>query len=147
MGRISVYEDNYPVTGAKRYFSGGSGLSSTLHDYFIFCQALLNKGEYNGVRILQDSTVSLMCTDHLGALRWSDFSSFGYGLRIGREKNPDGKPGRVIDLGWGGAFTTWFSINPSDRVIEIFMTQVIFNPFADNLNNSFDRAVRSSYRK
>lgn len=147
IGKFRVYEGDTPVSGARKYFSGGSGLSSTMHDYFIFCQTLLNKGQYNGVQILQDSTVSLMCTDHLGALRWSDVSSFGYGLRIGWEKNPDGKPGRVIDLGWGGAFTTWFSINPSDRVIAIFMTQVLFNPFSDDLNNSFDRVVRSSYRK
>ena len=147
LDRLGIPGGNYPVTGSKCYFSGGSGMSSTLQDYFIFCQAILDGGQYNGVRILQDSTVSLMCSDHLGKIRWSDTTSFGYGLRIGWEKNPDGKPGRVIDLGWGGAFTTWFTINPSDRVIEIFMTQVFFSPFGNDIDNKFDRAVKSAYRK
>jgi CubicO group peptidase (beta-lactamase class C family) len=144
MDKVGVYDGNFPVKGAKKYFSGGSGLTCTMQDYFVFCQMLMNKGEYNGVRILQDNTVTLMCSDQLGALRWSDIATFGYGLRINYDRNPDGKPGKIIDLGWGGAFSTWFSINPADKVIEIIMTQVLNNPFGDPIKDAFDKAVKSA---
>jgi CubicO group peptidase (beta-lactamase class C family) len=147
IGKKGFFDGDYPVKGAKTYFSGGSGLSSTPQDYFIFCQSLMNGGVYNGVRILQDSTVALMGTDHLGSLRWAENSTFGYGLRINRTKNPDGTPGPIFDLGWGGAFSTWFTINPTDKVIEIVMTQVLFNPFEGELSNNFDKAVKSAMKK
>lgn len=142
---MGIFDGNYPVKGAKKYFSGGSGLSSTLHDYFVFCQAILNGGEYNGVRILQEETVTLMTSDHLGDLRWTSNSTFGYGWRINSEKNAVGAVGPVFDLGWGGAFSTWFTINPTDRVVEILATQVLFNPFGDEFNHAFDVAVKKSY--
>jgi len=142
--RLGPYTSDFPVAGAKKYFSGGSGITCTMQDYFIFCQALLNKGTYNGVRILSDTTVALMFTDHLGALRWNEFASFGYGFRIVREKRADGRPGRVIDLGWAGAFSTWFSINPAENEIAIFMTQVLNNPYSDIFNYRFDKIVRSA---
>src|SRR4030095_1888072 len=42
---------NYPLNRTD-YFSGGGGLVSTLYDYAVFLQMLLNGGEYNGVRLL-----------------------------------------------------------------------------------------------
>jgi CubicO group peptidase (beta-lactamase class C family) len=86
----------------------------------------------------------MMTSDQLGSLRWSETSSFGYGFRINRVKNPDGTPGPVIDLGWGGVFSTWFSINPGDRIVEIIGTQVFSNPFESELNSAFDKAVKSA---
>ena len=41
------------------------GLVSTATDYMIFAQMLLNKGEYNGVRLLGSKTVDLMTTNHI----------------------------------------------------------------------------------
>ena len=141
---MGIFTGDYPVRGARKYFSGGSGLTSTLKDYFVFCQAVLNGGEYNGVRILKDSTVALMVSDHLGDLRWASNSTFGYGLRINSERNAVGAIGPVFDLGWGGAFSTWFTINPAENVIEILATQVLFNPFGDEFNHEFDLAVKRS---
>ena len=46
---------NYPDMKGT-YYSGGGGLSSTAYDYSIFMQMLLNKGEYNGKRILSLAT-------------------------------------------------------------------------------------------
>jgi CubicO group peptidase (beta-lactamase class C family) len=147
IGNMGRFNGNYPVEGAKSYYSGGSGMSSTPKDYFIFCQTLMNGGIYNNVRILHDSTVALMNTDNLGSLRWSETSTFGYGFRINRVKNADGTQGPIFDLGWGGAFSTWFTINPTDKVIEVIMTQVLFNPFESLLNNGFDKAVKSAMKK
>ena len=39
------YDQDYPVKGAKTYFAGGAGLSSTAKDYATFLQMYLNKGE------------------------------------------------------------------------------------------------------
>lgn len=142
--KTGVFDGDYPVKGAKKYYSGGSGLSSTLHDYFVFCQAILNGGEYNGVRILQDSTVTLMTSDHLGDLRWAINSTFGYGWRINREKDAVGGLGDTFDLGWGGAFSTWFTINPKDKVIEIIATQVLFNPFESEFTYGSDNLIKRS---
>ena len=43
--------------------SGGGGLVSTTSDYGRFSQMILNKGEYNGVRLLGRKTVELMLTN------------------------------------------------------------------------------------
>ncbi len=52
---------NYPLLKGT-YFSGGAGLSSTVKDYAIFLQMLLNNGEYNGKRLLSRRTVE---SDHV----------------------------------------------------------------------------------
>ena len=44
----------------RRWNSGGGGSVSTVDDYALFCQMMLNKGELNGVRILKPETVALM---------------------------------------------------------------------------------------
>ncbi len=50
-----VHDENaYAIGGV----SGHAGLFSTAHDVAIFCQMLLNGGEYNGVRILKSSTIA-----------------------------------------------------------------------------------------
>jgi CubicO group peptidase (beta-lactamase class C family) len=38
---------NYPAAKGT-YFSGGAGLSSTIKDYAVFLQMLLNGGQYDG---------------------------------------------------------------------------------------------------
>lgn len=56
--------------------SGGGGLVSTASDYLRFSQMLLNKGEFNGARILGRKTVELMTSNHLPGN--CDLSSMGY---------------------------------------------------------------------
>jgi CubicO group peptidase (beta-lactamase class C family) len=45
---ITFYNPDYPITGARKYFAGGAGLSSTSMDYATFLQMYLNGGELNG---------------------------------------------------------------------------------------------------
>ena len=47
---VTFYDPNYPKTGAKSFFSGGAGLSSTAEDYAKFLQMYINGGAYNGTR-------------------------------------------------------------------------------------------------
>jgi CubicO group peptidase (beta-lactamase class C family) len=58
---------NYPLQ-KHDYFSGGGGLSTTIYDYAVFLQMLLNGGEYNGVRLLARNTVRLMTMNQIGDL-------------------------------------------------------------------------------
>ena len=147
MKAVGMYDPEYPHKGAKRYYSGGSGMSSTLQDYFIFSQTLLNGGEYKGVRILQDSTVALMTSNQLGENRWSETETFGYGLMIRQEKEEGGKPGEVVYLGWSGAFNTWFYINPKEEVVGVIMSQVLGNPYGDELTNGFFNAIEQALQE
>ena len=59
---------NYPLLANGTYFSGGAGLSSTTKDYATFLQMLLNKGEYNGKRLLSSRTVELITSNQIGDL-------------------------------------------------------------------------------
>ena len=44
-----TFHRDFPKTAGGTYFSGGAGLSSTAYDYALFCQMLINGGEYNGI--------------------------------------------------------------------------------------------------
>jgi len=56
--------------------SGGGGLVSTASDYLRFSQMLLNKGAFDGERILGRKTVELMTSNHLP--RNCDLTDMGY---------------------------------------------------------------------
>ena len=66
--RLTFYDPDYPIKGAKRFFSGGAGLSSTAKDYATFLQMYLNDGELNGIRILSRTTVQSMMGNQIGDL-------------------------------------------------------------------------------
>jgi len=112
----------YPVAGAKTYFSGGAGLSSTATDYARFLQMLLNDGELDGVRLLGRKSVELMRT---GRVDWDGDQAPDFGL--GFNVNSDiGKRGELSSAGaysWGGAFDTTFWIDPSEQLIGVYMSQ------------------------
>lgn len=60
---VTFYDPDYPVKGARRFFSGGAGLCSTARDYATFLQMYLNGGELNGIRILSRTTLkTIMAT-------------------------------------------------------------------------------------
>mgnify|MGYP001184595114 CR=1 FL=1 len=97
------------------FFSGGGGLCSTLDDYAIFCEMLLNRGNYNGVEIIKANTVDEVFSNQLESLPKSGQFKFGLGFRI----FPQG------DYGWGGAAGTRFWVNPEKELTIIFMTQIM----------------------
>ena len=71
---------DYPLIKGT-FYGGGAGLSSTLMDYAIFLQMLLNGGEYGGQRLLSRTTVSLMTHNQIGDLMVRK-DKFGLGFRI-----------------------------------------------------------------
>ena len=56
---------NYPLLQST-YYSGGAGLSSTIYDYAVFLQMLVNGVEYNGKRLLSRTTVRMMTLNQSG---------------------------------------------------------------------------------
>ncbi len=116
------------------YFAGAGGLVSTAADYFRFQQMMLNRGESNGVRLLGPKTVELMTVNHIGDLPiWLTGPGYGFGLgySVVTDIGQTALPASVGTYSWGGAFCTYFWVDPREELIGIVMTQV--RPY-DHLN-------------
>ena len=61
----TFYDPDYPKTGAKTFFSGGAGLSSTAEDYAKFLQMYLNGGSYNGTQFLSSTTIETIMSNQV----------------------------------------------------------------------------------
>jgi CubicO group peptidase (beta-lactamase class C family) len=122
------------VKKAVTLFSGGGGMVSTLDDYSKFGQMLLNGGELDGVRVLQESTVKLIMSDQMPEAVEYDG---GYGLG-GYVNLEDGS------YGWSGAASTDFVANPTRNMVILSFTQYIpfmGVPFADQYKRMVWNAV------
>lgn len=131
---------NFPISGAKTYLSGGSGLVSNIDDYAKFLQMILNKGTYAGKTILKPETVDLMCSNQIGSLIVGKGNKFGLGFEIAAADTLENKakPGK---LSWGGVFNTMFWIDPERKSIAILMTQVYPAIHKTELYNKFETLV------
>lgn len=121
---VTFYDPDYPKTGAKTFFSGGAGLSSTAKDYATFLQMYLNGGELNGTRILSRTTIQTMMKNQIGDL-W-DGRDRDYGLAFGLLKEQGvalGGRGSEGTFDWGGYFNTQYFADPQEQVIGILMKQ------------------------
>lgn len=135
---LTVGSANYPVEGARSYFSGGAGLSSTVNDYARFLQMLLNGGELDGVRILSRKSVELM---HTPRIDWDNdgAADFGLGFRVISDIGKDGAVGSNGSYSWGGAFYTSYWIDPSENLVAVFMSQG--RPISSNVDEKFRALV------
>jgi len=121
---VTFYDTDYPIKGAKRFFSGGAGLSSTAKDYATFLQMYLNGGELNGTRILSRTTVQSIMGNQIGDL-WEG-SGRHYGLAFGvlNQNGQDmGGRGSKGTFDWGGYFNTQYFADPQEQIIGILMKQ------------------------
>jgi CubicO group peptidase (beta-lactamase class C family) len=142
-----------PQVGNTTYFGGVAGLSSTTSDYFRFAQMILNGGELDGVRLLSPTTVSLMVTNHTGDkniyIRGRD--AYGFGLGFSMLTDPDNSRETLTpgSFGWGGAWGTVFWIDPVERTVMVFLTQISsyrhFN-IRQDFPNLVMQAITESYR-
>jgi CubicO group peptidase (beta-lactamase class C family) len=134
-GVIPIEKSGDP--GGYAYYTkhpfGGHSLSSTAMDYYKFGQMLLNKGEFNGVRILGKETVELMTSNHLpkeipGIMT---LGGVGYGLGVSYVFNVanSGNLGSIGIFGWGGSATTEFKADPKEDMVYLFFTQYIPTDF------------------
>jgi CubicO group peptidase (beta-lactamase class C family) len=122
----------------QTFFSGGGGLVSTVADYARFCQMLLNRGQYNGARLIGRKTLELMTQNHLpegkdlAELASGSFSEtvndgvgFGLGFAVALDLAKRQGHGSVGEYYWGGAASTAFWVDPSEDLFVIFLTQIM----------------------
>lgn len=120
----TVYDPDYPIKGAKRFFSGGGGLSSTAADYAKFLQMYLNKGIYNDHRILSRTTVRSIMGNQIGDLWAGGPKYYGLAFSVLNSKGEDmGGQGSEGTFDWGGYFNTQYFADPQEEIIGILMKQ------------------------
>ena len=121
---VTFYDTDYPVKGAKSYFAGGAGLSSTVKDYATFLQMYLNGGEYNGVRILSRKTVESIMGNQTGELYGWPNEHYGLAFGVLTEKGRNkGGLGSEGTFQWGGYFNTSYFADPKENVIGLIFKQ------------------------
>src|SRR5690606_22498819 len=110
----------------RRSFAGGAGLVSTAHDYARFLEMIRNGGELDGVRILAPRTVKLLTTNQAGSLYYIDGLGWSLAFETIERFGASGM-GEVGSYGWGGAYGSWYRVDPDDGLVIIFMIQLIPN--------------------
>ncbi|MGZ3834418.1 MAG: serine hydrolase domain-containing protein [Mucilaginibacter sp.] len=135
---------NYPLQKTD-YFSGGGGLSSTLYDYAVFLQMLVNDGEYNGVRLLSRNTVRMMTTNQIGDMHpnlgdhfW--VNKFGFGFFIISDEGSKYGPSQSGTYSWGGVFSTSYWVDPKEDMIVLAYEQM-WGPYIANTAAAFKPLV------
>jgi CubicO group peptidase (beta-lactamase class C family) len=107
--------------------SGAGGLLSTIDDYLAFARMMLQRGVFNGVRVLSERSVALMTTNHLtpeqiaggGPILHGQGWGYGLGVTVAPDEASD-TPGRY---GWAGGYgTVWFN-DPQRKLMAIALTQ------------------------
>jgi CubicO group peptidase (beta-lactamase class C family) len=134
-GKIIVQATQKVTTAKPSFLAGSGGLMSTVADYWRFAQAVGNGGMLNGKRILKEETVKLMRTNVLQPgvkidLYGPNQEGLGFGLdfAVVMDTKAANTPQGVNSFYWGGAFGTWFWIDPTNDLVFVGMIQ--------NLNGS-----------
>jgi len=134
---------SYPLQKTG-YFSGGGGLVSTIQDYAVFLQMLLNGGTYNGVRLLARNTVRMMTMNQIGDL-FVDLgvkteNKFGFGFSIITEKGSRLGPSQAGTYAWGGVFSTSYWVDPKEDMIVLIYRQM-WGPHVADTDKAFKPLV------
>lgn len=138
---VTFYDPEYPRKGAKRFFSGGAGLSSTTTDYAKFLQMYLNGGELEGRRILSPQTIQTMMKNQVGDLMNGDKY---YGLAFGVVTDQGLATGGLGSKGtfdWGGYFNTQYFADPELNIIGLIFKQTSGSGNGDQTGWKFRQMV------
>jgi CubicO group peptidase (beta-lactamase class C family) len=110
------------ISKDQTYAEGALGLNGPIADYAKFCQMLLNKGEFNGHRVLKPETIDEMTKVN----RLPAVNSGGKGFRFGlgfELYNENKKPLPEVSntaFAWGGLYGTDYIIDPANNMIVLF---------------------------
>jgi CubicO group peptidase (beta-lactamase class C family) len=128
--RITNAPPGFDLSKKPVFLSGSGGLLSTAEDYWRFSQMLLDGGQFEGARLLKRETVELMRTNVLAEgvkvdTYGSPLEGIGFGLDFALVLDPAafGTSHGRNTFYWGGAFGTWFWIDPTNDVIVVGMIQ------------------------
>ena len=123
-GKLVPGDQGHYVAGPRKCFSGGAGLLSTAKDYARLLQMLLNEGELDGVRLLSRKSVELMRVSHTGDKYKGDTGAFGLGFWVNTDMGRTGELGTEGAYGWGSAYFPQYLIDPKERIVAFFLTQL-----------------------
>lgn len=122
-GKMVNSEEQLPIVGNTVY-GGTHGLFSTVGDYMKFCRMMLNKGSFDGKQLLSKKTVEIMTINQIGSLTQAPGRGFGLGFGVVTDLAETRAVGSLGQYYWGGAYCTYFFIDPKEDLIAILMTQV-----------------------
>jgi CubicO group peptidase (beta-lactamase class C family) len=106
---IKISQLTYPLNDRKRGPMPAGGLFSTAADMGVFCQMILNNGEFKGKRYLSEKAVKEMATRQTGE---GIKDSYGLGWSVG-----DGW------LGHGGALSTNMTVDYRRGIATVWLVQ------------------------
>jgi CubicO group peptidase (beta-lactamase class C family) len=158
-GFIHAADIDVPKDQDPRDFTGGGQLYGSAGDYARFMRMILNKGELDGIRVLNRDTVQLMSENHIGNIKVRPMpaaipeNTYPFELYPGLDKrwglsfmiNMEDIPGRrrAGSLAWGGLRNTYFWIDPASGLGAALFTQML--PFVDpktlTLLDKFEQAI------
>ena len=135
------YDADYPIKGAKTYYGGGGGLSSTAKDYATFLQMYLNGGELNGNRFLSRKTVETIM-----GFQMETGNHAHHGLAFGVLNGKAVAKGGLGSEGtfyWGGYFNSQYFADPEEGIIGVILKQTR-NQKSDKTSWQFRQLVMQS---
>jgi len=122
---VPIETETLPFTERPTLIEGAIGLLSTVPDYLRFAQMLLNKGDLDGVRLLDAKTVETMTVNGLSeAVQKIRGGSMGWGLanvNVRLTSSPNST--RVGEYGWDGTAGTIFWVDAATETVTVLMTQ------------------------
>ena len=112
-----------------KFDCGGGCAMSTAPDYLRFAQMLANGGILDGKRIIASRTLAMMTTDQLGADVRARTTSpvlpkgygFGLGFAVRTQPGIAAFAGSEGDYYWGGAYGTYFWVDPKEQLTAVLM--------------------------
>lgn len=121
------FDINYPIKGAKSYYSGGAGLSGTISDYSNFLTMIVNKGIYKNKRILNEETIKLMektSSRNISVKEKKLSHGIASGISVKRNRNKKIKSDEISIMFWSGMFGCSYFVNLEDKTIGLVFKQV-----------------------
>jgi CubicO group peptidase (beta-lactamase class C family) len=136
----TTYElTDYPIAGAKMYYSGGADLTCTARDYARFAQMVMNGGELNGNRVISKQTIKWMTDQQTNGGK----DGIGWGFGVVEQKNEHKTMAPVGSNYWGGFFGTQCLMDPENELIAILMIQQYPN-WEWNIHDKFHNIIYAS---
>lgn len=139
-GELDIMGANVPnYEEDNQIFLGGEGMIGTANGYTDFLRMLMNHGELNGHRFLDEASVRDMYAPH--SQLDNDWGYNGYNLWITSEKQLELGYGDAGLWTGGGYEQTHFWVDPKRKFVGVIMTQMFDTP-PQGMNR--DNLVRGS---
>ena len=127
-----LFSDHHREPGAA---FGGMGLYSTLHDYARFAQLLLNRGVWEGRRLVSEDALAAQMSNHLpesmlakpwvtGQMHFRPGFGYGYDGAVVFDPVAAELPVGRGSYFWDGAAGTWFWVDPENDLLYVGMIQL-----------------------